>query len=130
MSEWERQMDGLVRLIPTDPEHAATGIRRLFDLALASSRNIDAMAAAQTLLMLLDEREWYQEIAPFVRSQPPTCLSLMSLGTAEERLGMLAAAFDSYVRALLAEKWTGDHELLEAAMAGLGRVLARARGGA
>jgi hypothetical protein len=127
MDEWHQQMDGFIRLIPSDPGQAAAGIRRLFDLALSSSRNIDAMAAALTLLMLLDERQWYQEIGPFVRSQPPTCLSLMSLGMAEERLGMLAAAFESYVRALLAEKWTGDHELLEAAMAALGRVLARAR---
>lgn len=85
------------------------------------------MALAQALQVLMDTGEWYEDIAPYIRSQPETGLRLVSIGTAEENLGLLEAAFDSYARAVLAEQLMGDVEALKLAVTGLSRVLERKR---
>ena len=128
MESWELRLRELMELATTDAAAAGIGVRRLFDDAQASSRIREALALARTLQVLLDTKEWYEDIAPLVRAQPPTGVGMTAVGFAEEQLGLLEAAFDSYGRAVVAEKLAGDPEILEIAVEGLVRILARRRG--
>lgn len=127
MEPWQSELRAFLALAMTDPSAASIRVRERFDEARSACRHAEAMALAQALQVLMDTGEWYEDIAPYIRSQPETGLRLVSIGTAEENLGLLEAAFDSYARAVLAEQLMGDVEALKLAVTGLSRVLERKR---